>query len=199
MGRKAWRTSWRTPKKAGADRRAAVQLHAPERQRLQIRKEIKQTFEKAEMKLDGVSAIARFWVHTTAWTGSPTIRPFIPADVAKQTARTNRKMGGRLPAQALWIFAPNWALKSARCSGAWLSAGNWPPVIRGVSGRAATTISLKEGQERFVKKTEQTSRNSANSLGIYLCHEIHPGTAAMCADDFNMLVKICDGDQMPGG
>jgi sugar phosphate isomerase/epimerase len=27
-----------------------------------------------------------------------------------------------------------------------------------------------------------------------LCHEIHPGTAAMCADDFNLLVNMCDND-----
>src|SRR5206468_9599800 len=41
---------------------------------------------------------------------------------------------------------------------------------------------LKEGEERFVKKTAKL-RAHANSLGIHLCHEIHPGTAAMCADD----------------
>jgi sugar phosphate isomerase/epimerase len=56
---------------------------------------------------------------------------------------------------------------------------------------------IKEGQERFVKKTEKL-RNHARSLGIYLAHEIHPGTAAMCADDFNMLVEICDGDKCLG-
>ena len=53
---------------------------------------------------------------------------------------------------------------------------------------------IKKGQERFVKKTAKI-RAHANKLGIYLAHEIHPGTAAMCADDFNMLVQICDGDK----
>ncbi len=52
---------------------------------------------------------------------------------------------------------------------------------------------LKEGQERFVKKTAKL-RDHANSLNIVLAHEIHPGTAAVCADDFNMLVEICDSD-----
>ena len=52
---------------------------------------------------------------------------------------------------------------------------------------------LKEGQERFVKKTAKL-RKKANELGIKLCHEIHPGTGAMCADDFLMLVNICDND-----
>ena len=46
-----------------------------------------------------------------------------------------------------------------------------------------------------MKKTAKL-RERANSLGIYLCHEIHPGTAAMCADDFNALVKACDGDKV---
>jgi sugar phosphate isomerase/epimerase len=52
---------------------------------------------------------------------------------------------------------------------------------------------IKEGQERFVNKTAKL-RQAAKDRGLYLCHEIHPGTAAMCADDFNMLVDICDGD-----
>ena len=53
---------------------------------------------------------------------------------------------------------------------------------------------VQEGSERFVKKTAKI-RARAKSLGIYLAHEIHPGTAAMCADDFNLLVDICDGDK----
>src|SRR5947208_12621442 len=48
-------------------------------------KEIKDTFSKARMKLDGVSAHCPFWVHTSAWTGTPSIRPFIPPDVAKKS------------------------------------------------------------------------------------------------------------------
>src|SRR5438105_15665744 len=48
-------------------------------------KEIKDAFAKTKLSLDGVSAHCPFWVHTTAWTGSPTVRPFIPADVAKKS------------------------------------------------------------------------------------------------------------------
>src|SRR6266511_4534115 len=47
--------------------------------------EIKDAFAGSKMSLDGVSAHCPFWVHTTAWTGSPTIRPFIPAEVAKRS------------------------------------------------------------------------------------------------------------------
>src|SRR6266481_5245264 len=48
-------------------------------------KEIKDAFAKVGLSLDGISTHCPFWVHTTAWTGSPTIRPFIPADVAKKS------------------------------------------------------------------------------------------------------------------
>src|SRR5213595_825573 len=54
-------------------------------------KEIKETFAKAKMILDGISAHCPFWVHTTAWTGSPSIRPFIPADVSKKAAEEIEK------------------------------------------------------------------------------------------------------------
>src|ERR1041384_1013929 len=57
----------------------------------QTAKEIKDTFAKAKMKLDGVSAHCPFWVHTSAWTGTPGIRPFIPADVAKKSAEEIEK------------------------------------------------------------------------------------------------------------
>jgi sugar phosphate isomerase/epimerase len=54
---------------------------------------------------------------------------------------------------------------------------------------------LKEGQDRFVKKTGKL-RTHARKLGLYLAHEIHGGTAAMTADDFNMLVHICGSDKV---
>ena len=53
---------------------------------------------------------------------------------------------------------------------------------------------IKEGDERFVKKTQKI-RDHARKLGIKLCHEIHPGTAAFTADDFLHLVKITDDDE----
>src|SRR3954466_8841308 len=40
-------------------------------------KEIKAAFDNAGLTLDGVSGHCPIWVHTTAWTESPTIRPFI--------------------------------------------------------------------------------------------------------------------------
>ena len=48
---------------------------------------IRDIFARHEMLLDGVSAHCPFWVHTTAWTGSKTIRPFLSEEVAKLSER----------------------------------------------------------------------------------------------------------------
>ncbi|MBI5383179.1 MAG: sugar phosphate isomerase/epimerase [Verrucomicrobia bacterium] len=159
-------------------------------------KEIKDTFESRGMSLDGISCHCPIWVHTTAWTESPTIRPFIPADVAKKSPAEIEKwcenymlklmdLAVELGVKILptfWGVAFGWEMASGYPWGFWAGPGY---------------DFLKEGQERFVKKTAKI-RAHANKLGIYLAHEIHPGTAAMCADDFNMLVTICDGDKCLG-
>ena len=156
-------------------------------------KEIKDTFAKAKLSLDGVSTHCPFWVHTTAWTGSPTIRPFIPADVAKKSAADIEKWAedyilrlmdlcaelGVKVIPMFWGVAFGWEVASGYPWGFW-AGGDYDFI--------------KEGKERFVKKTAKI-RKHANSLGMYICHEIHPGTAAMCADDFNLLVDACDGDK----
>jgi sugar phosphate isomerase/epimerase len=156
-------------------------------------KEIKEAFAKAKLSLDGISVHCPFWVHTSAWTGTPSIRPFIPADVAKKSAGDIEKwaedyilrlfdLAAELGIKILpmfWGTAFGWEVASGYPWGFW-SGGDFDLI--------------KEGQERFVKKTAKI-RKRANELGIYLAHEIHPGTGAMCADDFNMLVSICDGDK----
>lgn len=156
-------------------------------------KDIKAAFAKAKLSLDGISTHCPFWVHTTAWTGSPTIRPFIPADVAKKSPEQIEQwaedyilrlmdLSVELGVKILpmfWGVAFGWEMATGYPWGFW---------------KGGDFDLLKEGQERFVKKTAKI-RQQANKLGIYFCHEIHPGTGAMCADDFNMLVQICDGDK----
>ena len=161
--------------------------------------EIKDTFAQAGMKLDGVSAHCPFWVHTSAWTETPSIRPFIPDDVAKKSPEQIEKWAedyclglfdlcaelGVKIIPMFWGVAFGWELASGYPWGFW-AGGN---------KKAGTQFDLlKEGSERFVKKTAKL-RARAKKLGLYLAHEIHPGTAAMCADDFNLLVDICDGDK----
>jgi sugar phosphate isomerase/epimerase len=159
-------------------------------------KEIKDTFEQRGMSLDGISAHCPFWVHTTAWTESPSIRPFIPADVAKKSPQEIERwaegyclklldLAAELEIRIVpmfWGVAFGWELATGYPWGFWAGGGY---------------DLIKEGQERFVKKTAKI-REKANSLGIYLAHEIHPGTAAMCADDFNLLVKTCGDDKCLG-
>ena len=156
-------------------------------------KEIKGAFEKAELRLDGISGHCPFWVHTTAWTGSPTIRPFIPADVAKKSPDQIEKWAedyifalldlcaelGIKILPMFWGVAHGWEVATGYPWGFW---------------KGADYDLIKEGHDRFVKKTEKI-RQRANGHGIYLAHEIHPGTAAMCAEDFLTLVKICNGDK----
>ena len=159
-------------------------------------KEIKDTFASRGMSLDGVSTHCPFWVHTSAWTGTRSGNPFIPADVAKKSPQEIEKWAENYLLKVLdlcaelgvkivpmfWGVAFGWELATGYPWGFW-QGGNYDLI--------------KEGKDRFVKKTAKL-RKHANSLGIYLCHEIHPGTAAMCADDFNLLVKICDGDKCLG-
>ncbi len=156
-------------------------------------KEIKEAFAQRGLTLDGISTHCPFWVHTTAWTGSATIKPFIPADVAAKSPEQIEKWAETYILKLLdhsaelgvkilpmfWGVAFGWELATGYPWGFWKTGGY---------------DLLKEGQERFVKKTAKI-RAKAASLGIYLAHEIHPGTGAMCADDFNMLVDICDGDK----
>jgi len=156
-------------------------------------KEIKAAFDKVKMSLDGVSTHCPFWVHTSAWTGTTGIRPFIPADVAKKSPVDIEKWAEDYILRMLdlcaelgvnivpmfWGVAFGWELATGYPWGFW-KGGDYDLY--------------KEGQERFVTKTAKIRRH-ANKLGLFLAHEIHPGTAAMCADDFNMLVEICDGDK----
>jgi len=159
----------------------------------QSAREIKSAFAKAGLSLDGISAHCPFWVHTTAWTGSPTIRPFVPAGVARKSPAEIEKWAEDYLVRLLdlcaelgvkivpmfWGVAFGWELATGYPWGFW-KGGDYDL--------------LAEGRERFVKKTAKL-RQYARRLGIFLCHEIHPGTAAMCADDFNLLVDICDDDK----
>ena len=159
-------------------------------------KQIRTAFIKAKIGLDGVSAHCPFWVHTTAWTESPTIRPFIPADVAKKSPAQIEQwaedyilglldlcaeLGVRI-VPMFWGVTFGWEVATGYPWGFW-KGGDYDLIA--------------EGKERFVKKTAKI-REHANKLGIFLCHEIHPGTGAQTADDFRTLVGACDGDKCLG-
>src|SRR6267142_777954 len=67
---------------------------------LKSAKEIKNTFAKAKMKLDGVSAHCPFWVHTSAWTGTPSFRA-----MSRRNQQMKSKNGRRSSCSACSISA----------------------------------------------------------------------------------------------
>ena len=154
--------------------------------------EIRAAFDKYELKFDGLSCHCVTWVLGAAWTGTKTIIPFIPAEVAKKsTAEIEawaedylKRMMDLAAEMKIRILPMFWGP-----SFGWELATGYPWGFF----RAGYDL-IKEGLERFSKQTSAI-RKYANERGLYLAHEIHPGTAAVCADDFNMLVDICDGDK----
>src|ERR1043166_8336988 len=161
--------------------------------RFKSAQEIKDALAERSMTLDGVSAHCPFWVHTTAWTGSPTIRPFLPADIAKKSATAIEEWSENYLLRLMNLCAELGVKIVPMFWGAaygWEVAGGYPWGF----WKGADYDLVAKGQERFAKKTAKL-RERANKLGLYLAHEIHPGTAAMCADDFNALVQACNGDK----
>lgn len=158
--------------------------------------EIKGAFESRGLKFDGISTHCAFWVHTTAWTKSPTIRPFIPGNLHNEAPE---KIEQWAEDYILRIFDLAAGMGVKILPMFWGTAYGWEMATGYPWGFFAGPgyDFAKEGDERFVTKTAKI-RKRANELGIVLCHEIHPGTAAMCADDFLHLVKICDNDPCLG-
>lgn len=158
---------------------------------------ISDKFAQWELSIDGVSAHCPFWVHTTAHTGSKTIRPFIPAEVAAMSVEAIEDWAEDYVFRLLdlcaelqvkvvpmfWGVAWGWEVATGYPWGFWKSGSDYDLIA--------------EGDERFVTKTQRI-RDHANALGIFLGHEIHSGTGAQCAEDFLHLVEICDADPCLG-
>ena len=158
--------------------------------------EVRTAFEAAELQLHGLSAHCPFWCHGANWTGTKGIIPFLPPAVM-QMAQDQRQLWtetyllkfvdltAELGLKLLAMFwGPYWGLEVA--SGyPW---GMW-------SGPGYDLIA--EGDERFLKMTAKIRQHAA-AAGIVLAHEIHPGTGVLCADDFQHLVEITDGDACVG-
>ncbi|MEY4202154.1 MAG: hypothetical protein RLZZ265_3894 [Verrucomicrobiota bacterium] len=167
-------------------------------------KEIRDTFAERGMSLDGISAHCPFWVHTSAWTGTKSGNPFFvdPALTKESPEKVEKAhesyllklmdLSAELNVKVMpmfWGVAFGWELATGYPWGFWAGPD--------LSAKGGKYDLLAEGKERFVKKTAKL-RKHANDLGIKICHEIHPGTAASTADDFNMLVDICGGDACLG-
>lgn len=158
--------------------------------------EIKDCFEKHELKLDGISNHCIFWAHLTAWTESKTIRPFLPAEVWKKSPSEieawcedyTLRLFDLLTDLGIKIVPMFWGMSCGFELGTGYPFGFWQGPEYDLE---------QEALERFVTKTAKL-RARANELGIYICHEIHPNSAAMCSEDFLALVDACDGDACLG-
>ena len=156
-------------------------------------REIRDTFAKHEILLDGISAHCIFWAHTTAWTGSKTVRPFLPKNIWQESPDKIEawcedyilrllELCAELNVKIVPMF---WGVSQ----GFELATGYPFGFFKGPDYDL-----IQEAADRFIQKTAKI-RAKANELGIYLAHEIHPNSAAICAEEFLDLVNICDGDK----
>ena len=153
---------------------------------------IKEKFAARGLHLDGVSAHCPFWVHTTAWTGSKTIRPFLPPDMVSRSPEAIEQWAeaylgdlmdlcvelGVKVIPMFWGTAFGWEMATGYPWGFWKGPGY---------------DLVQEGKDRFRGKTARL-RKYACERGLKLAHEIHRGTAAFCASDFLELVGACGGE-----
>ncbi|MEN9581022.1 MAG: hypothetical protein RJA70_4031 [Pseudomonadota bacterium] len=183
-------------KKAGANGAGPSNYHVQKGDGFMSAKEIKDTFEKHGMKLDGISAHCPFWAHTTIWTGSKTVRPFLPESVRTSSLESAEKwmedyllrfmdLSAEVGSKIIPMF---WGVSC----GFELATGYPFGFFQGPGYDLET-----EALDRFIKKTEKL-RKHARGLGLKLCHEIHPNTAAMCVDDYVAILKAVDGDECMG-
>jgi len=179
-------------RRSGASGAQPSNFHLQDGDGFKPAKVISPLFEEQGLLISGFSAHCPFWVHTTAWTGSKTIRRFIPEHVAQLSVEEIEQWAESYILCFLDLCAE---LNVKIVPMFWGTAfglevaGGYPWGMWDGPGYDL----IAEGKERFVKKTQKI-RDHARGLGIYLCHEIHPSTGAMCADDFLTLVDITDGD-----
>jgi len=158
--------------------------------------EIKAAFSKHKLKLDGVSSHCWLWVHGTAWTQSPTIRPFIPENLHNESPEKIEQFCENNLIKLFDLMADLGIKVTPTFFGVlfgWEIATGYPWGFWKGPGYDF----IQEGLERAVDKTAKI-RSEANQRGIKIAHEIHPGTGAVCADDFLTFVNACDNDSCLG-
>ena len=159
---------------------------------------VRKEFADRGLTWDGISAHGPFWALLAAWTGTVTCRPFIPED---KRAAEPKVVEDHVRGYCLDF------LDYAGAAGIKVIPMFWGPAfgLEVMSGYPWSFWKLKsavggydliaEGKKRFVKKTQDV-RDRARKYGIKLCDEIHPNTAALCKDDFLMLLDITNNDEV---
>lgn len=170
-------------------------LHAPghgENGRIVFRKpeELKQVLKAAGIVSPTISAHCAAYAHLSAKWGLEYADKFVPESVAAKGAQyvedwSEEYLIGMLEtgaASGIHIFGWFWGL--------W----GHPVLHSGYPWVFGWDDMLAKGLDRFRDKTARI-RAKANQLGAYLAHEIHPGTGAVCARDFAMLLMATDYDR----
>lgn len=153
--------------------------------------EIKEALDSRGMKIYGISIHCLTYVLLAAHTGTLGIMDFIPAGMRHSTIQEIEEWAERAIIEILnkgvelgvFVYPMFWGPMSLELS------GGYPWGFFKGPGYDL----VKSGLDFFVKKTEAL-RILAGQLGAVFAHEVHPGTAAICADDFLALVEACDDD-----
>jgi sugar phosphate isomerase/epimerase len=153
-------------------------------------KEIKQALSAAGIVSPTISAHCAAYAHLSARWGLEYADKFVPGPVAAKGAQyvedwSEEYLLGMLEtgtAAGIHIYGWFWGLWGHPV----LHSGY--PWVFGWDGMMA------EGLARFRDKTAKL-RAKANALGAYFAHEIHPGTGALCARDFALLLMATDYDK----
>lgn len=151
--------------------------------------ELRQLLYAAGIVAPTISAHCAAYAHLSARWGTEYAASFVPPAVAAQGAQfiedwSEEYLLGLLEvgsAVGIHIFGWFWGL--------W----GHPVLHSGYPWFFGWDGMMSEGLSRFCDKTAKI-RARANELGAYLAHEIHPGTGAICARDFALLLMATDYD-----
>jgi sugar phosphate isomerase/epimerase len=151
--------------------------------------ELRQLLSAAGIVAPTISAHCAAYAHLSARWGTEYAASFVPPDVAAQGTQyiedwSEEYLLGLLEAgsaMGIHIFGWFWGL--------W----GHPVLHSGYPWFFGWDNLMAEGLNRFRDKTARI-RARAKELGVYLAHEIHPGTGAICSRDFGLLLMAADYD-----
>jgi len=153
-------------------------------------REIKQVLSALRVVAPTVSAHCAAFAHLSAKWGLEYTDKFVPASVWEKGAEYVEDWSEEYlvalieagSAAGIHIYGWFWGL--------W---GN-PVLHSGYPWVFGWERMMAEGLDRFRAKTARI-RAHANELGAYLGQELHPGTGAICARDFGLLLMATDYDK----
>ncbi len=153
-------------------------------------KEVREVLAGLGIVAPTISAHCAAYAHLSAKWGLEYAEKFVPASVLARGAQyvedwSEEYLLGLLEAGAaagIHIYGWFWGLWGNPV----LHSGY--PWVFGWDGMMA------EGLKRFREKTAKV-RTRANQLNAYLAQELHPGTGAICARDFGLLLMATDYDR----